>query len=337
MSLIDLIKDKEMIFVTGKGGVGKSTLSAALSLYFMQTNPVLAIDIDPAHSLPDVFGIDAKHNVPEIIFNNPNQLSLLLNTPKQIIDKVYENSKKELKNRAEGLPTYQIVMHLYSVVRQLGFPIAMKDFASLNTTVNEIALAIKNNQNTKIIGDLEPSNATLELLDDAKYCVERLRVMADHKGKISYVARLSKWRDIENFVKNKDFTNQVKEYADIFASFNNMIRDSEKTSFIIMSEPTPVVLKETTRLRNELEELNLNVSAIVFNKDYQNINNKNLKGTILEHWPVHHRYNTGSYIRQNTSFKGRYFSIPPLDIGIATTQKSKIENLKLLLDSVKSI
>lgn len=51
------------IFVTGKGGVGKSTLSAALAWQLAENGyRVLAASFDPAHNLGDVFGTKLSHS-----------------------------------------------------------------------------------------------------------------------------------------------------------------------------------------------------------------------------------------------------------------------------------
>ena len=222
-------------------------------------------------------------------------------------------------------------------MQQLGIPVAMEDFTSLNTTINERSQALKKDPNTKIICDLEPSNATLRLLKDAKYSVTRLKTMAKHKGKISLLARASNWPDIAHFVNNKKFISQVEKYAEAFEEFYKTIQNPKKTSFIIASSPEPVVLKETTRLKNELESLKLPVSAIIFNKDYSRINSGKLNGTILEHFPEQHKKNVLNYMRENTSYRKHYFSIPPLDIGIAKTSKQKIRNLEILANNIKPL
>src|SRR6056297_779017 len=50
------------IFFTGKGGVGKSTLSAAAAWQLMERgNRVLAVSFDPAHNLGDIYNIKLSH------------------------------------------------------------------------------------------------------------------------------------------------------------------------------------------------------------------------------------------------------------------------------------
>ena len=62
----------KMIYVAGKGGVGKSVCSAASAIWTArQGKETLAFSMDPAHSLSDIFDID------------------LGSTPKRIRDHLY--------------------------------------------------------------------------------------------------------------------------------------------------------------------------------------------------------------------------------------------------------
>ena len=56
------------IALAGKGGTGKTTISALLIRYLMeeQTGSILAIDADPASNLPMVLGIEAEQTVGDI-------------------------------------------------------------------------------------------------------------------------------------------------------------------------------------------------------------------------------------------------------------------------------
>jgi arsenite-transporting ATPase len=52
----------KILFFTGKGGVGKSTLSAATAWQLSQMGyRVLAVSFDPAHNLGDIFGVKLTH------------------------------------------------------------------------------------------------------------------------------------------------------------------------------------------------------------------------------------------------------------------------------------
>jgi arsenite/tail-anchored protein-transporting ATPase len=50
-----------ILFFTGKGGVGKSTISAAAAWQLSQSARVLIVSLDPAHNLGDVFGVTLNH------------------------------------------------------------------------------------------------------------------------------------------------------------------------------------------------------------------------------------------------------------------------------------
>jgi arsenite-transporting ATPase len=47
----------KLLFFTGKGGVGKSSLAAATAWQLSQQHRVLIVSLDPAHNLGDIFGV----------------------------------------------------------------------------------------------------------------------------------------------------------------------------------------------------------------------------------------------------------------------------------------
>jgi arsenite-transporting ATPase len=51
----------KILFFTGKGGVGKSTMSAASAWQLSRKHRVLIVSLDPAHNLGDVFGVVLNH------------------------------------------------------------------------------------------------------------------------------------------------------------------------------------------------------------------------------------------------------------------------------------
>ncbi len=58
-SPLDLVTVMKLIYVAGKGGVGKSVTSAATAIWTAsQGKDTLAFSMDPAHSLSDIFDVD---------------------------------------------------------------------------------------------------------------------------------------------------------------------------------------------------------------------------------------------------------------------------------------
>jgi arsenite/tail-anchored protein-transporting ATPase len=50
----------KILFFTGKGGVGKSTLAAATAWQLSRKHRVLIVSLDPAHNLGDIFGVEIR-------------------------------------------------------------------------------------------------------------------------------------------------------------------------------------------------------------------------------------------------------------------------------------
>ncbi len=79
-SLLSLLNDKKVIVCAGPGGVGKTTLSATIGLYFaLAGKNVLVLTIDPARRLANAFGL---HSISEMVqsidtshFSEPRSVS----------------------------------------------------------------------------------------------------------------------------------------------------------------------------------------------------------------------------------------------------------------------
>ncbi|MCG8481837.1 MAG: hypothetical protein MJA31_00865, partial [Clostridia bacterium] len=90
------------------------------------------------------------------------------------------------------------------------------------------------------------------------------------------------WNDIGSFVKSSGYLQNLEQIQQTNRDFYKSIVDPARSRFIIVASPEGNVLKETTRLRHELESRGLHVAAIVFNKDYSHLDSELLQNTPFE-------------------------------------------------------
>ena len=76
------LDEREILFVGGKGGVGKTTTASALALQAAERNrKILVVSTDPAHSLGDIFDVSIGNREREIL---PNLWALEIDPDRQV-------------------------------------------------------------------------------------------------------------------------------------------------------------------------------------------------------------------------------------------------------------
>lgn len=77
--------DLELIIVTGKGGVGKTTVAAALAWLIARRRPVTLLEVDPRESAHHLFGVPPSGGDPVQV---GERLELLHAQPRRIVDEL---------------------------------------------------------------------------------------------------------------------------------------------------------------------------------------------------------------------------------------------------------
>jgi arsenite-transporting ATPase len=223
-----------IILFTGKGGVGKTTLSAATALLSAQKGyKTLVISTDAAHSLSDSF---------------ETQLS---NQPKKIADNLYGqeiNAIEQIEKKWGDIKTYLTALFSSQGIDEIEaeemsiFP-GMEELFSLM----EIRNYDKSSEFDVIIVDCAPTGDTLRLLSAPEITNWYLKHIFPIQRTAAKAVRPVASRVLPfPFPEDKVF-GAMKNLSTQLAEMKQILSDSDKTTIRLILNPEKMVVKEAQR------------------------------------------------------------------------------------------
>jgi arsenite/tail-anchored protein-transporting ATPase len=252
----------KVLFFTGKGGVGKSTLAAATAWQLSRNHRVLIVSLDPAHNLGDIFGVEIRR---EMRFSDTLYL-------KEIDLK--ELSKAYLEREINVLSdTYKYlqVLNLDNYFSVLKYSPGIEEYALL-TSIKE---TIRSESGFDyIVFDTPPTGLTLRFLAlpqvtltwidrlvqirrkilEKCYTIQRIRgPQSDKETLLSYDE------------KDDGILQKLLALKSGYHSLNVILQGDDCT-IVLVFNPDLLSLKESIRLIDGLKELNLPLRLLLHNK-----------------------------------------------------------------------
>ena len=247
-------KTLKWIFVGGKGGVGKTTVSSSLAILLSKIrDKVLIISTDPAHNLSDAFSQKIGKQ-PTLIKGFQNLFGIELDPEKDMnnIDKLNQILHVDDKNKKEGL--------LSSM--ENSFP-GIDEANNLRY----ISKLLENTDYDIVIFDTAPTGHTLRLLEMPNIIGKSLQKFIEIKTQFSSVLDnvggiLGNEADQK---LNKFFTN-MNTLKDSLEKIAERFKDAEKTTFIAVCIPEFLSVYETERLIESLFKENIDIRNVIVNQ-----------------------------------------------------------------------
>ena len=255
--------DLRFIIFSGKGGVGKTTVSAATALHLAQNNPdkkVLVISLDPAHSLSDSLALPIGDQVTRIR-NGDNLHALEIDGAE-----IYEDFKREYTETIEeafrtlkesgkyiGGRVDKLVFDRRVMLQFVDFyPPGIEDVLAMEQIID----VVEKKEYDMVILDTAPTGHLLKLLENPELVREWM--------KISSEAMLKYAREIE--LDNLDkLSKRILNAHIITHKMQKLLTDAKRSAFVAVTIAEEMSILETDDLLDSIRRLGMETYSVVVN------------------------------------------------------------------------
>ncbi|WP_096607477.1 TRC40/GET3/ArsA family transport-energizing ATPase [Calothrix sp. NIES-2100] len=250
-----LAKGCQLIIVGGKGGVGKTTVAAAIGWACAQHYPhkkIRVISIDPAHSLGDAFGQTLGHEPVMLTANLSGQEV----DETKVLDQFRADYLWELADmisgEGAGTDSQVNVAYLPEAWRQImsqALP-GIDEILSLVTVMD----LLDSNQQDLIILDTAPTGHLLRFL-------EMPSALGDW---LTWIFKL--WMKYQNVLGHVDVIGRLRGLRQQVVQAQKKLKNPQDTQFIGVIQAEAAIIAEHIRLTASLAKMGVNQPYVVQNR-----------------------------------------------------------------------
>jgi arsenite-transporting ATPase len=249
----DFAKSK-LIMVGGKGGVGKTTCSAALAYHFAQRGEkTLLISSDPTPSLSDIF--ETSIGDKERRIRGVENLYGLEISSEVILQRWKEKFGPEIYEVVSAFSNLD-----YDFVDYIGGAPGIEEEYMLHTILE----LVEGGTYRRVVWDTAPAGHTLRLLHLPQLFLNHLEAAARFYmnlygtlGKIANTVRLRK--------SKKTILQIIEGWKDLSQRVLDFIRNREETACVIVTIAEALGVRLTERLLKDFDDFGLTVGHLIVN------------------------------------------------------------------------
>jgi arsenite/tail-anchored protein-transporting ATPase len=255
--VIDQFPDRRYIMFGGKGGLGKTTFSAAMSYYLAKKGKrVLVFSVDPQASLTDIFQKDIFGKGPTEIM--PNLYAQEIDADKRV--KAYQDEIRQKIKDMYGMD--EIPEEIESYIAAAAAEPAMEESAIFDEVVD---IVVQGGYDYYIY-DLVPLGHALYYLSMASVYdawIDKITKLRQEMREYDQVAAVMK-RDKE--LDEDAILNELLYIKERINKSSGILTDKNKTAFFFVVTAEEMVIKDTQKAAGLFAKFDVPLSGYIINR-----------------------------------------------------------------------
>ncbi|MBF0672677.1 MAG: ArsA family ATPase [Salinibacterium sp.] len=262
--LLEIARSRRILFVGGKGGVGKTSVAAALALARARDGArVLVVSTDPAHSLGEAWDHRLSDAPTRVYDAGAGVVDAVEIDPQATIDRHFATVADTMMRLLPDRLHRSAQQHLDQARSAPG--------SHESAVLERIAQLIESSADTHdlIIFDTAPSGHTLRLLalpQQLTGWTETLLASRDRSERFAAAARSVVGTKDPEPTADTELRRTLIARRDRFAHMRASITDPEQTSFIVVGIAERLPVAESIDVVRQLDALGIAPAAIVVNR-----------------------------------------------------------------------
>lgn len=264
--LLTLTRQPRVLFVGGKGGVGKTSTSSALALAHAKLGDrVLLVSTDPAHNLGHVWGAELGDDPTRLVTQETGYVDAVEIDPQRTVDAHLAAVSDMMELMLPERMHTHAKQHLALAREAPG----SHESAVLERITDLVMLGLT--EYDQVIFDTAPTGHTLRLLqlpEQLTGWTETLLQNRDRSERFGAAMRgLTSTRDAPPERSAEATLRQtLLKRRERFATLHEVLGDPERSGFVVVLTPERIPVTESLELVASLDRTGLRVTALVVNR-----------------------------------------------------------------------
>jgi arsenite-transporting ATPase len=254
--LLNSLIDQQVVFFGGKGGVGKTTCSAAFALAASRRGQrILLVSTDPAHSTADIFQAPI----------GPVERELQPRLTALEIDAAGEASRyiSDVKRDIERMFSPGVIREAHRQIEMAAASPGLLEVALLDRMIDLILN--RSRAYDTIVLDTAPTGHTLQLLRMPDAITTWIQALVRHRRAVLEIDRGAE-QTPEAAAAADPVLAALERRHERLAQLRRIMTDRSRTSFVFVMVPERLAIEETARAADQLADTGIDVAGLVVNR-----------------------------------------------------------------------